>query len=73
MSQVRSVCQELAQARQRRGWSLKLVADRLGVAQSTVCAWETGARTPLASSLEAWAALFGYALALQPTPLRRAA
>ena len=43
------------EARQKAGLTLKQVADAVGVAESTVCYWELGLRTPTLGHLKSMA------------------
>ena len=50
MSEPRYTClgRELRAARQTRGWSLRQLADLLGVAHQRIILWEKGANQPRA-------------------------
>ncbi|MGI6201147.1 MAG: LexA family protein [Christensenellales bacterium] len=53
---------ELKQLRKQRGLSQQAVADRLGVARSTVAMWETGASQPGHAATRALADLLGVSI-----------
>jgi transcriptional regulator with XRE-family HTH domain len=38
--------EQIRRARLARGWTLRHLGERLGVAESTVCRWEKGTRRP---------------------------
>lgn len=68
---VDPIIAELVRARREQGLTGRQVAARIGVVQSQLSYWETGARRPLAQNLADWAQALGYELTLRPlsTPL----
>ena len=51
--------QTIRQMREARGWTQEQFAQRLGVQQSAVSAWERGQRVPRRRTQQALADLFG--------------
>ena len=58
----------LREARRRAGLSLRELAARAGTSHSTLCAYETGAKTPSVSTLERILRAAGFALDLELVP-----
>ena len=54
----------LREARRRLGWSQATLADRAGVQQSVVAAYESGSREPAVSALRRLARAMGMEVAL---------
>lgn len=52
----------IAALRREHGWSRQELADRIGVSQTAVYKWETGATQPNIETLQKLSALFGVSL-----------
>lgn len=57
---------QLRAARERQGLSVSALAGRIGVAQTTLSAWEVGGRRPNYPQTVAWAYCLGLRLDLVP-------
>lgn len=55
----------LRNERLRRRWPQRRLAGLLGVQQSVVSEWETGAVDPLSVNLERWAEALGFEVVLR--------
>jgi len=55
---------DLKKSRQALGWSVKDVADRCGIDETSLSEWEGGVGSPRLDAVERWAAAFGLNVAL---------
>jgi transcriptional regulator with XRE-family HTH domain len=59
-------CDELRRERQRRGWTLPQLAEKMHVSPPSVGSWERGTRKPSIDQVQHWAGAFGLRLVLVP-------
>lgn len=56
------IAEQMRAARQRRGWSLRAMAERSGISEVVIGSWERGDRRPSLPQVRRWLAALGHDL-----------